>query len=602
MPSANARTWRLWTVFLALVFCACGVVAATPVMLADAVQTLENPPVQFWQDESGKAGLDQVRALPPGRFAVADSDAVHRLGGKRNLWLYLRVTRQADSRMDWRLSFPSPVLDAVSVFQQDATGKWREESAGDTIANIRWPEGGRYPYFRLDVVPGQTRDIYIRIRHVTPVSVPVRITSEPAHDQRMQIEYLALGMMFGAMLLLIVACLAQSFVYRESAYAWYAIYSLILTLAVAAYTGVAGHLIWPQWDSLADSAQVFLALLASAAALLFVRHLCGISGRFARLDKVVLVVGLAGMAASVAVIWLPRETWGVLVLSIGMGVCIALCLLVAVLTWLRGDLVGRWVLLANVPISTATCLALLRLLGAVPASWLTQYGVVAAMALEVPLLLVALSIRLRERHGAETRAHALSTQDALTGLLSEHLFRDRLRQVVSRAKRDKESAAVVLIDLVNHASIRRSHGPAVAEQSLLRTVIKLRRVLRDVDTTSRVGEARFGLILEGASTRSAVTERAAQLIALGLMPLKGLKPEVTLQFHVAAVLLQERLEDAHTLMENLSSLLADMSPRTRRPIRFLESALSGPMPLKAMDSLDGDTRGSGHTSSLPDPR
>jgi hypothetical protein len=46
------------------------------------------------------------------------------------------------------------------------------------------------------------------------------------------------------------------------------------------------------------------------------------------------------------------------------------------------------------------------------------------------------------------------------------------------------------------------HGASIAEQSLLRSVIKLRRLLRDVDTVSRVGEARFGLILEGVTSRS----------------------------------------------------------------------------------------------------
>ena len=262
-----------------------------------------------------------------------------------------------------------------------------------------------------------------------------------------------------------------------------------------------------------------------------------------------------------------------------------------------GDAVGRWVFAAYTPMALSALVALLRVLGLVPSHWLTQYAVVVAMALEVPLLLVALSIRLRERHGAETRAHALSTQDALTGLLAEHLFRDRLRQVVTRARRDKEPAALVLIDLVNHAAIRRMHGSAVAEQSLLRTVIKLRRVLRDVDTTSRVGEARFGLILEGVNTRNGVTNRAAQLIASGLMPLKGLKPEVTLQFHVAAVLLLERTQDAHDLLDSLAQMLADMSPRTRRPIRFLEPELTSPMPLDPDgDSLDPER------SSLPDTR
>jgi len=243
-------------------------------------------------------------------------------------------------------------------------------------------------------------------------------------------------------------------------------------------------------------------------------------------------------------------------------------------------------------------MSVVRMYGWLGVSFGTQYAVVVAMAIEVPLLLVALNIRSRERHGAQIRELALSTQDALTGLLAEHLFHDRLRQVVARYKRDGDNAAIVFIDLVNYPQIKSQFGSAVAEQSLLRSVIKLRRLLRDIDTVSRVGEARFGLIIEGVASRIAVTDRAARLIAAGLMPLKGLKPEVTLQFHIAAALLEERSAEPHELTSALDELLGSMSSRTRRPIRFLEAVNTEPQPL-AQDShlfgsdsaFPGDTGG-----------
>jgi two-component system, sensor histidine kinase LadS len=205
-----------------------------------------------------------------------------------------------------------------------------------------------------------------------------------------------------------------------------------------------------------------------------------------------------------------------------------------------------------------------------------QNAVVLALAIEVPLLLVALLIRTRDRHGAEVRAQALSTQDALTGLLAPHLFADRLQQAVTRFRRDGENAAIMYIDLVNHRRIRDHFGSAIAEQSLLRSVIKLRRLLRDIDTASRVGEARFGVILEGAGSRASVSERATRLIAAGLMPLPGLKPDVSLQYHVAALVLSEQPMDADSIQEALSAQLARMSPRTRRPIRFLQPEQAAP--------------------------
>jgi two-component system, sensor histidine kinase LadS len=46
---------------------------------------------------------------------------------------------------------------------------------------------------------------------------------------------------------------------------------------------------------------------------------------------------------------------------------------------------------------------------------------------------------------------------------------------------------------------------------------------------------------------------------------------VTLQFHISAVMLNETPQDAEELEESLRAQLARMSPRTRRPIRFVEA-------------------------------
>ena len=553
---------------------------------------------QSWTDTGGKASIDQVTAIGAGRFMPFQSSTIHSLGTQKTLWLHLRAVRSGNTRKGWLIELPLPLLDAVTLYQQDSQGRWYEQSAGDTIAVSAWPEAGRYPFFRLDLPPSQVRDIYLRIRHITPVTIPVRLASESSHDNRLQVEYLLLGIVFGALILLIASCVAQAWVHRDVAYVWYAAYAGITTLAVAAYTGVAAHMLWSDLGTWADLAQGCLALLAGGSALLFVRHLSGIFIRFPRLDRLVHWFGVLGLLLSPGYAMMERNL-ALNVLAAYLALAVTLNVWVSLLAWRRGDEVGPWMLAAYLPLGLAVLLALLRAFGWVSASWLTQYGVVLAMAIEVPLLLVALNIRSRERHGAEIREQALSSQDALTGLLSTHLFQDRLRQVVSRYKRDRESAAIIFIDLVNYQRIKDYHGPAVAEQSLLRSVIKLRRLLRDVDTVSRIGEARFGIIMEGVSSRAVVTDRVARLIASGLMPLKGLKPDVTLQFHSAALLLNERIMPAQDLTEALVVLLAGMSSRTRRPIRFLEPEITKPMPLEPDSQQDGDDEH--EDSSLPKP-
>jgi len=556
-----------------------------PVQLSDTQALLEAQGLAgAWVDPHGTATLEEVLQGGPALFQPARADQIHSLGAAEALWLHYRLVRGRNDRNGWLLVFPMPLLDLVTIYQREARGQWLSQTAGDTVAVASWPEPGRYPHFRLDLAPGQVRDVYVRIKHLTAADFPIQLISESAYDQRIQIEYLGLGLTFGALMLLIATCLVQSLVYRDRVYAWYALYALVTMLGVSAYAGVAAHLIWPGFGALGDAPPACLAILAAAAALLFVRNLTGISARHPVIDEMAYWAGLAGIVLAAAFPMLEKPV-GLMALAAYVAATSITNIWIAWASWRRGDIVGAWVLVAYFPFALAVGMTVLRLFGWLPVSFGTQYAVLVATAAQMPLLLVALNIRSRERHGAEIREQALSSQDALTGLLAPHLFHDRLRQVVARHKRDRENAAVVFIDLVNYPRIKSGYGSAVAEQSLLRSVIKLRRLLRDVDTVSRIGEARFGLILEGVTSRIAVTDRAARLIAAGLMPLKGLKPDVTLQFHIAAVLLDERKWEFPELVDALDGLLGGMSPRTRRPIRFLEPEATRPAPMASDSSL-----------------
>jgi len=564
--------------------------AAPPVVqLNDEVPRLDETLAgSQWVDARGEALLTDVLA-GKGAFTPLQMKQVHQLGSRGALWVHLRLVRAENSRDEWVLEVPLPLIDSVAVYHQDHAGAWRSEWAGDTMPVAGWREPGRFPVFRLELPRGAKRDVYLQIKHNATGNFPLRLATQTDHAQRMQRDYLALGVVFGGLLLLIATCLAQSRMYRDITYAWYAGYAALVTLAVAAYTGAAAHLLWPAADGLADAAQGCLALLAGAGALLFVRDLSGISARHTRLAAMVQWTGWAGPVLAVAYAFIDRPI-GVVAVGVYLMLASVLNLVVAWRAWQRGDPVGLWMLGAFTPLTLAIVLVAGRLFGVMGVSWLTQYSVVAALAWQVPLLLVALNMRSRERHGAEIREKALSSQDALTGLLAPHLFHDRMRQVVARHKRDREPAAIVFIDLVNYPRIKQHYGTAVAEQSLLRSVIKLRRLVRDADTVSRIGEARFGLMLEGVNSRFPVTDRAARLIAAGLMPLKGLKPDVTLQFHIAGALLGERSAEASELVDALDELLASMSPRTRRPIRFLDPDVTMPAELSSDSShLNSDS-------------
>jgi hypothetical protein len=106
----------------------------------------------------------------------------------------------------------------------------------------------------------------------------------------------------------------------------------------------------------------------------------------------------------------------------------------------------------------------------------------------------------------------------------------------------------------------------------------------DADCLGRVDENTMGLILESVTSHNVIMERGARLVAHGLMPLAGLKPNVTLQFHVAAAVLTDAPLAAHDLQAALEGTLSAMSPRTRRPIRFVEGVAVTRQPVPEDDT------------------
>jgi two-component system, sensor histidine kinase LadS len=575
-----SRRWGFALVLCAFAVTAVAQPSGAPSPRPAPTMALSQSPVDIaaaaatWVQAGGFSTVEQV-VRSGSQFAVLPGRPTHSLENGKTLWMRVGVRREADAPADWVLQIPMPVLDSVTVYQRDATGQWKGLRAGDTIDVAAWPEPGRYPFFRVSLPPGETRELVLKVQHSTSLSLPVRLVPLAAHDARMQLEYMGLGLVFGAILLLIGLCAVRAWTLRDNGYTWYSLYAALSLLAVAAYTGIAGQLLWPGTGHWVDTSPGILALLSASAALLIVRSLSGVVTRHRWLGEVLFGFGLAGPFLAVVYFLIDRPG-AVAILGLYLMAVAALSLAAAALAWARGDEVGVWMMAGALPLAFAVILVLFGVFGLLQSFWVAEYALVSAIALELPLLFGALQNRSRERRGAQFRQLASSSQDALTGLLSARMFQGRLAQAIARFRKRGEPAAVMLVEISNYAWIRETQGSAAAEQCLLRGVVQLRRLVRDVDTTGRVGEARFGLILEGVDTREVVKDRATRLIAGGLRSDADDGSDIALHFHVAAALLEEHSAEPAALIYALGDVLAGMSGGTRRPIRFLTP--DGPQP------------------------
>ncbi len=526
--------------------------------------------IESWIDEGSHANIEHV-ASGSVKFKPEPALTRYALNKYDTLWIKLRLARAPDSRGQWTLNLPIPFADAATLYQTDSVGLWSAQRAGDTVAHSEWQKQGLYPDFDLQFKNQAVKVVYLQIRKFKHISLPIRLTLSPLRESQRQMELLGMGLMLGVLLSLAALSLMRYMEHRQPIDGWAALYGLLIATTVAQITGVLNAFAWTNLPEIGDYASSFMPVVAVGTTLLFVRNVFVLHVHFHRFDGFLSSVGWATLASAL-VFGVMDRFLADRVSSMVMIFATLIGLGATFLSWYKGTTVARWLMLALVPQFFALAYMLGETLGVVPLLWQMRYVTSLSVSLTVPILLYALSQLTHDRKELVVRANHLPTQDALTGLLTPEVFQTHLEGAVQRAIDHREPLALVIVQVTNHEHIRIAYSDTTAEQCLLRAVVKLQRILRDVDPAGRVGTAQFGLLMEGINTRKALTERMVKLIGSGLIPLPGLVPEVTLHFQAACVLLHENPLPPERVLGDLRDLLAGMSPNTRRPIRFLEPA------------------------------
>ena len=116
--------------------------------------------------------------------------------------------------------------------------------------------------------------------------------------------------------------------------------------------------------------------------------------------------------------------------------------------------------------------------------------------------IVAVVTELSRIKHSQRQAEHFATHDVLTGLPNRTLFQDRLRHALADARRRKTRVGLCFLDLDHFKTINDTLGHDIGDEVLKLAAVRLRNLLRDVDTVCRLGGDEFTLILTDCDIES----------------------------------------------------------------------------------------------------
>ncbi|MDP3702031.1 MAG: EAL domain-containing protein [Hylemonella sp.] len=176
-------------------------------------------------------------------------------------------------------------------------------------------------------------------------------------------------------------------------------------------------------------------------------------------------------------------------------------------------------------------------------------------------------VDLQEKQESDRHIHRLAHYDVLTELPNRLLLRDRVAQAISAARRDHTRIGVLFMDLDHFKNINDTLGHRIGDLLLLDISKRLRALMREHDTVSRIGGDEFVVLLPNTNADGAV-HVAGKLLAGIAQPCAIEQHELMVTPSIGIAMYPDDGEDFDTLSQRADTAMYRAKQDGRNVYRF----------------------------------
>jgi diguanylate cyclase len=597
--------------------------------------------MQYLVDVDGTRDIDAIAATPVANWLPL-VDEVANFGLTTDVYWFRLPLKVVDDNHDWLLEISYSLLDHVDFYlrpdelaHQPATptqaARW-QQSAG-----LREPFDARQLPHRFllfplpsSLTPGDYT-LYLRVQSLHAVQVPAALWHVDNYLWRDESHNIVVGLLAGAMLVMLVYNLLLYSVVRDPIYLYYTGVVISVLLLQFGMQGIGVRHFWPNSPDFAAHSVLFGGLTSTYTCARFTVAFLQLKERGHILYRPYFYLGQFSLAMALLSLVAPANIMvPVMVLCALTGGLMASLILANV--WSSNERPVRIFAVAWTVLIAGVLLLALNKLGLLPMNFFTEQMVSVGILIQLVLFSMALgdrinfekqqtltaqritletlgrehqaktqalkdeertrqaqetTLRLRTQSNAElereidirTRELTLATEqlreisriDSLTGLYNRREFNERLHTEHGRALRAGTALSLALLDIDHFKAINDNYGHVVGDDCLRHFSAMLRDMLaREAAIVCRYGGEEFALLLPGYTAAGAcvLAERIRAQLSLQYVESQDRTLRLTLSAGVAGIAESgAESQPSRTLVERADSALYQAKAAGRNCVR-----------------------------------
>lgn len=531
-----------WLFLLLLVCCVAVPANPPPELRLQQRSSYEVAQLEYWQDLSGTAELEQVLKAAPQFRPLTSSYNIGLTEG--TYWFRWQVANDSGLDGRWLLEIQYPLLDWVSLYQLSDDGTLEIQQAGDHLPMAQRARKYRNPLFQLNFTHLQSKQLLLRVKTQGSLQLPLMLWSEAAFAEQDHNSQIVFGFYYGMILMMVLYNLLIYLYTHDSTYLLFVGYLLSYGLFQMSLNGLAAEYLWPSAPWWTACSVPVLMTLATLMLSLFGSSFLQLSQMMPRLQH--SLRWLNGLLLLTACSGLLFPYGWSLKLGMTLSLIAVVALSVAGFSCLSSSQVpARSFVVAWLLFLAGMLLYSGKTLGLLPEVFVTAYGIQIGSSLQILLLSVALTqkIRLLHQQSARTQAQTqilleqrvqqrtaeleqtlaelsdayrrleeASARDGLTELYNRRYFDRQYLLEWRRALRTGQPLSVLMLDLDHFKWVNDSFGHLAGDDVLRQTGLAIAGLCRrPADLAARYGGEEFILVLP-VTDQAGATRLAERLL------------------------------------------------------------------------------------------